>query len=80
MSAQIVKLFIITLSLLLCPLIAAAQHKVEDVKQAVARVKKETGGQVLSTSEKTVDGRRVFRIKLLDRKGVVRYVDVQAAR
>jgi len=72
-----VKKLIFVLSLSLCSVFAAAQDNVQNLQQAVAKVKKATGGQVLSTSEKNVDGQRVFRIKVLDKKGVVRYVDVK---
>jgi uncharacterized membrane protein YkoI len=68
--------FLVCLSLLAPN--AVAQNGADNLKQAVAKAKKKTGGQVLSTSEKTVDGQRVFRIKVLDKNGVVRYVDVKA--
>lgn len=68
------------LVLLACflPAFAAAQDGGKKLSDAVARVKKDTGGQVLSAKEKTVDGQRVFRIKVLDKKGVVRHIDVKA--
>ncbi len=72
-----VKKLIFVLSLSLCSVFAAAQDNVQNLQQAVAKVKKDTGGQVLSTTEKNVDGQRVFRIKVLDKKGVVRYIEVK---
>lgn len=62
----------------LIPALSAAQDGVRKLSDAVAWVKKETDVQVLSAKEKTVDGHRVFRIKVLDKKGVVRLIDIKA--
>ena len=72
------KTLVFSLLLLLFPAFAAAQDGIRKLGDAVAKVKKETGGQVLSAKEKTVGGQRVFRIKVLDKKGVVRYIDIEA--
>ena len=58
-------------------IVAVAQGNGKDVKQAVEKVKKQTGGQVLSTSVKTIKGQRVVRVKVLDKDGVVRYINVK---
>lgn len=57
--------------------VAVAQGNGKDVKKAVEKVKRQRGGQVLSTSVKTVGGQSVIRVKVLDKKGVVRYVNVK---
>lgn len=67
----------IVVFLLLAP-VAIAQDNGKSMKQAVEKVKKETGGQVLSITETTIGGQRVIRVKVLDKDGVVRYVNVKA--
>ena len=71
------KLAIVLLLFFSAPLVVA-QDNGESVKQAIEKVKKETGGQVLSTTVKTIGGQRVVRVKVLDKNGVVRYVNVEA--
>jgi hypothetical protein len=56
---------------------AAAQSGSGDMKKAIEKVRRDTGGQVLSANERTLEGRRVIRVKVLDKNGVVRYVDVE---
>lgn len=58
--------------------VAVAQGNGKDVKQAVEKVKRQTGGQVLSTTLKTIGGQRMIRVKVLDKDGVVRYVNLKA--
>lgn len=47
------------------------------LEQAAKIVKKRTGGEVLSAEKRTVDGRLLYRIKILTPKGRVRsvYID-----
>ena len=71
------KLAIVVFLALFAP-VAAAQDNGKSIKQAIEKVKKETGGRILSTSERTIAGQRIIRVKLLDKDGVVRYVDVKA--
>lgn len=73
------KLFV-AISLFLFATAAVAQGNDKNVKQAIKKAKKDTGGQILSTSEKTIGGQRIIRIKVLDKNGVVRYVNVKAER
>ncbi len=58
--------------------VAFAQGNGKDIEQAVEKVKKQTGGQVLSTSMTSIDGKRMIRVKVLDKDGVVRHVNVEA--
>ena len=69
---------IVAIVLSLFATVGVAQGNGKDVKQAVEKVKKQTGGQVLSTSVKTIGGQRMIRVKVLDKDGVVRYVNVKA--
>lgn len=68
---------IVAIVLSLFATVGVAQGNGKDVKQAVEKVKKQTGGQVLSTSVKTIGGQRMIRVKVLDKDGVVRYVNVK---
>lgn len=56
-----------------------AQNGVQSLEQAVAKVKKDSGVRVLTASEVDNGGRKQFRIKILDKKGHVRniYIDAQ---
>lgn len=69
---------IIAIVLSLFTTVAVAQGNGKDVKLVVEKVKRQTGGQVLSTSVKTIGGQRMIRVKVLDKDGVVRYVNVKA--
>ncbi len=48
------------------------------LEQAAAKVKRQTGGRILSASESRKDGRKVYRIKVLLPSGNVRVVTVNA--
>ncbi len=48
------------------------------LEQATAKVRRETGGRILSASESRRDGRKVYRIKVLLPSGHVRVVTVNA--
>lgn len=48
------------------------------LEQAAARVKRQTGGRILSASESRKGGRKVYRIKVLLPSGNVRVVTVNA--
>lgn len=72
------KKFAVVVFLLLSAPVAVAQDDGKSAKQAIEKVKKDTGGQVLSAKVKTVGGQRVIRVKVLDKDGVIRYVDVKA--
>ena len=71
------KLAVFVFMLLSAP-VTVAQDNEKSVKQAIDKVKKETGGQVLSATLKPVGGQRVIRVKVLNKNGVVRYVNVKA--
>ena len=71
------KLAVVAFMLLSAP-VSVAQDNGKSVKQAIDKVKKETGGQVLSAALKPVRGQRVIRVKVLSKTGVVRYVNVKA--
>ena len=75
---SIVKKLAIVVLLFFSAVVALAQDNSESVKQAIEKVKKETGGQVLSTTVKTIGEQRVVRVKVLDKNGVVRYINVKA--
>ena len=45
------------------------------LSDAVRRVQRETGGQVLGAERVQFDGRDINRVKVLDRYGRVRYMD-----
>ena len=45
------------------------------LSDAVRRVQRETGGQVLGAERVQFDGRDINRVKVLDRHGRVRYMD-----
>ena len=47
-------------------------------QEAVDRVQKETGGQVLNVQTLRMGNRKIFRIKVLTPSGQVRVVEVQA--
>ena len=69
-------LFIAVL-LFLFAAVAVAQGNGKDVKQAVEKVKKQTGGEVLSTSVKTIGGQRVIRVKVLDKDGTAELFSIK---
>lgn len=48
------------------------------LEQATAKVKRQTGGRILSASESRKGGRKVYRIKVLLPSGNVRVVTVNA--
>ena len=75
---SIMRKLTIVLLLFFSAAVAVAQDNGKSVKQAIAKVKKETGGQVLSTTVKTIGGQRMIRVKVLDKNGVVRYINVKA--
>lgn len=49
------------------------------LEQAAARVRRQTGGRILSANEIRRDGRKVYRIKVLLPSGHVRVVTVDAS-
>ena len=75
---SIMKKLAILIVLLLFAAITVAQGNGKGVRQAIEQVKKETGGQVLSTTVKTIGKQRMVRVKVLGKDGVVRYVNVKA--
>lgn len=56
----------------------AAQRDGISLDEAVARVRRETGGRVLSAETRANRGRTGYRIKVLLRDGSVRVVNVDA--
>lgn len=74
----IMKKLALVVFLLFSAPVVVAQDNGEIVKQAIEKVKKDTGGQVLSTTVKAIGGQRIVQVKVLDKDGVVRYVDVKA--
>lgn len=48
------------------------------LEQAAAKVRRQTGGRILSTSESRRGGRKVYRIKVLLPSGHVRVITVNA--
>lgn len=48
------------------------------LEQATDKVRRETGGRILSASESRRDGRKIYRIKVLLPSGHVRVVTVNA--
>jgi len=75
---SIMKKLALVIVLFLSTTIAVAQDNGKGVRQAIEKVKKETGGQVLSTTVKTIGRQRMIRVKVLGKDGVVRYVNVKA--
>jgi hypothetical protein len=61
------------------PLLLAAKSNPLSLDQATAKVRKETGGRVLSARAETNGGRTSYRIKVLLPSGHVRIVRVDAA-
>lgn len=59
----------------------AASHRAKDeltAQEAAARVQRQTGGQALGVKVDSVDGRKVYRVRVLTRDGRVREVTVNA--
>ena len=56
----------------------AAQQEGVSLDEAVARVRRDTGGRVLSAEARENRGRTSYRIKVLLRDGSVRVVNVDA--
>ncbi|HSD96574.1 MAG TPA: PepSY domain-containing protein [Sulfuricaulis sp.] len=56
----------------------AAQRNGISLDEAVARVRRDTGGRVLSAEAREYRGRTSYRIKVLLRDGSVRVVNVDA--
>lgn len=50
-------------------------HRSSSLSEAVRRVQRQTGGQVLGAERVQFDGRDINRIKILDDRGRVRYLD-----
>lgn len=48
------------------------------LEQAVAQVRQQTGGRILTAETRTVEGRRVHRIKVLLPDGRIRIILVEA--
>ena len=46
--------------------------------QAAAMAKKRTGGRVLAVQPRIVDGKKMYRIKVLDKNGLIRYLLIKA--
>lgn len=46
--------------------------------EAAAQVQRRTGGQALGVQEERVDGRKVYRVRVLTREGRVREITVEA--
>lgn len=63
---------------LIAPLPAAAQRAV-DLRDAVERVQRQTGGRILAAETVRIGRQKVYRIKVLTRDGRVRVVQVPAA-
>ena len=61
------------------PLYLAANSNQLSLDQAAAKVRKETGGRILSARAETKGGRTSYRIKVLLPSGHVRIVRVDAA-
>ena len=51
------------------------QNQASSLSDAVRRVQRETGGQVLGAERIQFDGRDINRVKVMDDRGRVRYVD-----
>ena len=56
----------------------ADEHRERSLDAAVAAVRRETGGRILSAQTVTRDGRRVHRIKVLTRDRRVRVIYVNS--
>ena len=59
-------------------LMLAAQQQIS-LDQAIARVRKQTGGRILSANTSKKGGHKTHRIKVLMPNGVVRVIHVDAA-
>ena len=51
------------------------QSQASSLSDAVRRVQRETGGQVLGAERVQFDGRDINRVKVMDDRGRVRYMD-----
>lgn len=58
-------------------LMLAANQQIS-LDQAIARVREQTGGRILSAGSSSEDGRKTYRIKVLMPNGVVRVIHVDA--
>ena len=56
------------------------QSQASSLSDAVRRVQRETGGQVLGAERVQFDGRDINRVKVMDDRGRVRYVDGDTQR
>ena len=54
---------------------APRQSQASSLSDAVRRVQRETGGQVLGAERVQFDGRDINRVKVMDDRGRVRYMD-----
>ena len=59
---------------------APRQSQASSLSDAVRRVQRETGGQVLGAERVQFDGRDINRVKVMDDRGRVRYVDGDTQR
>lgn len=70
---------LITLLLSLsAPTAVLAQSEPRTLQEAVQRVERETGGKILSAETLRIDGRTVYRIKVLTPEGRVQVVQLRA--
>ncbi len=53
----------------------ARQHQHRTMSEAVRRVQRHTGGQILGAEVVSFEGRDIHRIKYMDDRGRVRYMD-----
>ena len=60
------------------PLLLAEAKRPPSLGDAIELVKKQTGGRVLAAQSERVEGRELYRIKVLTREGEVRVVYVDA--
>ncbi len=73
------------IALTLAPLHEAAAQKKSrsaelSAEEAAAQVQKRSGGQALGVETDEVDGRKVYRVRILTRDGRVREITVDARR
>ena len=57
------------------PRAAPREQRSSSLSDAVRRVQRETGGQVLGAERVQFDGRDINRVKVMDDRGRVRYMD-----
>lgn len=57
------------------PRSASREQRSSSLSDAVRRVQRETGGQVLGAERVQFDGRDINRVKVMDEHGRVRYMD-----